>query len=58
MDDEFWKIFEDLQQQINANLARMAEPRFLVPIKKVSCDCGGERCKTTHAHWCSMRAVK
>lgn len=26
--------------------------------EEVACDCGGEKAKTSHSHWCSTKDVK
>ncbi len=28
----------------------------MAKIGKLACDCGGEKCRTTHSHWCSSLA--
>lgn len=58
LDDEHQRHL-DLHAQLMIEMAKeMSEPRTIsIPSSAfVQCDCGGERARTTHSHWCSTNS--
>lgn len=55
-DDEVTEIIDNLNKELRGSVSRPWLD-FYDWNNKYKCDCGGEKAKTTHAHWCSTVKV-
>jgi hypothetical protein len=47
----FYMNKEDFQEKLEDNFIRLLENP---PDYVIKCECGAEKCKTTHSHWCPL----